>query len=297
MAGLTGRSLRRNCSATQRLAVARAAEKGRRKRGHRTLRLPTQPVRKRGHRTLRLPTHARTPIMDRMPRTARACPGGYCYHVLNRGNGRRTVFHKHGDYAAFLTLLRDAGARTPVRLLAYCLMPNHFHLALWPREDGDLSDYLMWLMTAHVRRYHQHYHSSGHVWQGRFRAFPIQEDDHLLTVLRYIERNPLRAGLVERAELWAWSSAAPAQPGDPLLDPGPVPRPAAWLAHVNEPQTEAEVERLRQCLGRGRPFGDSAWTVQTAGRLGLAASLRPRGRPRKDTSAAPSLFDLGHSEA
>jgi putative transposase len=71
----------------------------------------------------------------------------------------------------------------------YAQMPNHFHLVLWPRKDGELSDYMMWLLTAHVRRYHQHYHSSGHVWQGRFRAFPIQEDDHLLTVLRYTERN------------------------------------------------------------------------------------------------------------
>src|SRR5437879_789707 len=93
-------------------------------------------------------------------------------------------------------------------LLAFCLMPNHFHLALWPRRDGDLSDYMMWLLTAHVRRYHQHYHSSGHVWQGRFRAFPIEEDDHLLTVLRYLERNPLRAGLAASAPGWLWSSAA-----------------------------------------------------------------------------------------
>src|SRR5439155_13009534 len=117
-----------------------------------------------------------------MPRTARASQGGYCYHVLNRGNGRRTVFHKDGDFAAFVTLLRQAGERTPVRLLAYCLMPNHFHLVVWPPADGALSDYMMWLLTAHVRRYHRHYHGSGHVWQGRYKSFPIQEDGHLLTV-------------------------------------------------------------------------------------------------------------------
>jgi putative transposase len=219
-----------------------------------------------------------------MPRTARASQGGYCYHVLNRGNGRRTVFHKDGDFAAFVTLLRDAGERLPMRLLAYCVMPNHFHLALWPRQDGDLSAYMMWLLTAHVRRYHQHYHSSGHVWQGRFKAFPIADDDHLLTVLRYVERNPIRAGLVARAEEWPWSSAAHAAADGrprPPLEPGPVPRPGDWLEHVNEPQSEAEVETLRECLRRGRPFGDSAWVVQTAARLGLEASLRPRGRPRK----------------
>ena len=141
-----------------------------------------------------------------MPRTARASVGGLCYHVMNRGNARAEIFWKREDYAAFLTLLRDATDRVPVRVLAYCLMPTHFHLALWPRRDGDLSRFLHWLLTAHVRRYHQHYQSSGHVWQGRFKAFPIQQDDHLLTVLRYIERNPVRAGLVTRAEEWQWSS-------------------------------------------------------------------------------------------
>src|SRR5689334_20416551 len=103
-----------------------------------------------------------------MPRTARATPGGYFYHVLNRGNARRAVFHKDGDYDAFLRLLREAQDRTPVRLLAYCLMPNHFHLAVRPAGDEDLSRFVQWLLTAHVRRYHRHYHSTGHVWQGRF---------------------------------------------------------------------------------------------------------------------------------
>src|SRR5438552_7761673 len=100
-------------------------------------------------------------------------------------------------------------------------MHNHFHLALWPQADGDLSGYMGWLLTAYVRRYHQHYHSSGHVYQGRFRSFPIQEDDHLLAVLRYIERNPVRAGLVSRAQDGPWSSAAPARVGWPALHPGP----------------------------------------------------------------------------
>jgi putative transposase len=228
-----------------------------------------------------------------MPRNPRASQGGYCYHVLNRGNGRRTIFHKNGDYAAFIKLLRQAGERTPMRLLAYCLMPNHFHLALWPRGDGDLSDYMMWLLTAHVRRYHQHYHSSGHVYQGRFRSFPIQEDDHLLTVLRYTERNPVRAGLVEQAQDWPWSSAAPLRDGWPLLDAWPVPRPEGWLPHVNTPQTEAEVEALRECIRRRRPYGDSEWAEQIARQFGLQASLRPRGRPPKKPDGPASLFGPG----
>jgi putative transposase len=225
-----------------------------------------------------------------MPRTARATPGGYCYHVLNRGNARRTIFHKDGDYAAFVKLLRQAGERTPIRLIGYCLMPNHFHLVVWPVGDTDLSVYMQWLMTAHVRRYHRHYHSSGHVWQGRFKVFPIQEDLHLLTVLRYVERNAVRAGLVERVEDWRYSSAAPRLITDPDLHPGPVPRPADWLRHVNEPQTEAEVTSLRRCVQRGRPYGTPPWMVDTAQMLGIESSLRPRGRPRKP-DAERSLFD------
>jgi putative transposase len=245
---------------------------------------------KRGQGTFPLAPHRSAPIIILMPRGARDSRGGYFYHVLNRGNAGRTVFRKDADCAAFVKLLGEAGERIHVRLLAFCLMNNHFHLALWPRADGDLSDYMMWLTTAHVRRHHQHYHSTGHVWQGRFRAFPIQEDEHLLTVHRYIERNPVRAGLVERAQDWPWSSATPPRAGLPLLDAGPVSHPADWLRYVNEPQTEAEVERLRECLRRRRPFGNEPWTQQTAGRMDLEASLRPRGRPRKKSIPEPTLF-------
>ena len=161
-----------------------------------------------------------------MPRTARASVGDYCYHVINRGNARAEVFHADGDYQAFLDLLRHASQRIPMRVLAYCLMPNHFHLALWPYHDGDLSRWMHWLLTAHVRRYHTYHDSSGHVWQGWFKAFPIEQDAHLLAVLRYIEGNPVRANLVTRAEDWRWSSARTWRESmrSPHLEVGPVAR-------------------------------------------------------------------------
>ena len=160
-----------------------------------------------------------------MPRTARASVGGVCYHVINRGNAQAKVFHDSEDYEGFLELLEESVERERMRVLAYCLMPNHFHLAVWPREDGDLSRWMQWVMTSHVRRHHRTYQSSGHVWQGRFKAFPIQQDPHLLVVLRYIERNPVRARLVKRAEDWRWSSLGRWKS---WLHDGPVSRPRGW---------------------------------------------------------------------
>jgi len=219
-----------------------------------------------------------------MPRTARASVGGLCYHVINRGNAGAPVFHQPGDYAAFERLLADACRRQPMRLLAYCLMPTHFHLVLWPHADGDLSRWMQWLLTAHVRRYHRVRGTSGHVWQGRFKAFPIQEDDHLLTVLRYVERNPVRAGLAKKADAWRWSSLY-AGPRDaaPPLHTWPVDRPRNWLARVNRPETDAELEALHRSVNRGTPFGAESWVQRAAVRLGLQASLHPRGRPRKQS--------------
>lgn len=217
-----------------------------------------------------------------MPRTARSAVGDVCYHVLNRGNARGEVFHKEADYAAFVDLLWAAKERLPMRILGYVLMPNHFHLVLWPHADGDLGRWMQWLLTSHVRRYHRHYLGTGHVWQGRFKAFPIEQDEHLLTVLRYVERNPLRAKLVRRAESWPWSSLAWRAGGQrpKLLSKWPIPCPRNWLARANAAVTPAELNALRTSVARGAPFGSAAWATATAKELGLESSLRPRGRPR-----------------
>jgi putative transposase len=221
-----------------------------------------------------------------MPRTARASAANVVYHVLNRGNNRAPVFHKPADYDAFIKLLDEARQRVPVRILGLCLMPNHFHLILHPRGDGDLSRFMQWLLTSHVRRYHRHHGGSGHVWQGRFKAFPIQRDRHFLIALRYVERNPLRAKLVKKhAADWPYSSAAMRTPDTRphWLDDAPVDLPRNWLTLVDQPQTAAEEESLRTSLARNAPFGDPKWQRKTAAKLGLEQSINPRGRPRIKT--------------
>ena len=179
-----------------------------------------------------------------MGRSWRAAAGGYVYHVLNRANARLRLFHKDGDYEAFERVLGEARQLYDLPVLAYCVLPNHWHRVLWPRADGDLSRFVGWLTLTHTQRWHAHYHTvgAGHAYQGRFKSFPVQEDQHLLAVCRYVERNALRAGLVSRAEDWRWGSLWRRQRGSPeaqaLLGDWPVPRPGRWAAWVNEAQCE-----------------------------------------------------------
>jgi putative transposase len=205
------------------------------------------------------------------------------YHVINRGNGRQEVFHKEADFRAFIALLGEAKEKHPVKLLSYCLMSNHFHLLLSPEKAEDLSKFMQWLMTSHVRRYHRHYRTSGHVWQGRFKSFIVEHDRHLLTVVRYIEGNPVRIGIVPSAAEWNWSSHGERLQNAtaPLVDELPLPLPLPWTEHVNTPLTDGELERMQQSLNRGAPFGNAEWRFRICERLGLASTVRPKGRPKK----------------
>jgi putative transposase len=223
-----------------------------------------------------------------MPRVARVAPGGVVFHVLNRANGRATLFDNDGDYRAFERILVRSAERVPMRTLSYSLMPNHWHVVLWPYEDGDLPAFMHLLTTTHVRRWRLHRHTVGlgHVYQGTYKSFPVQSDEHLLTVCRYVERNPVRARLVERAERWPWGSAylreLRATASDkPLLADGPADLPSDWIQFVNQPLTDAEIEACRESVRRGRPFGDDSWTQDVAKKLGLQSSLRQRGRPHR----------------
>jgi putative transposase len=224
-----------------------------------------------------------------MPRQPRAAPGGYVYHALNRSVARLPLFQKDADYDAFERVLVEALVKHPIRLLSYCVMPNHWHFVLWPEGDEQLTEFLRWLAHTHTQRWHAHYHTAGtgHRYQGRFRAFPVQEDDHLYTVLRYVERNALRANLVKRPENWRWSSlfhrwASELDPARPHLCRWPVPCPTDWLERVNRAQSEAELEAVRRSVERSQPFGSEHWQKRTAKSLRLEYTFRKPGRPKKE---------------
>jgi len=221
-----------------------------------------------------------------MPRTKRVAPGGTVFHALNRGVGRMRVFSSERDYSAFEEVVEETLRFYSMRILAYCWLPNHWHFVLWPEEDGQLSAFLQRLTNTHTQRWQRAKQKVGygHLYQGRFKSFPVETDEHFYTVVRYVERNALRAELVETAEAWRWGSLwrRVHNVRQPLLSDWPVPEPPDWVKQVNQPQSEAELAALRRCLQRSSPFGGDAWTTRTAQTLGLTSTLRPRGRPKLD---------------
>jgi putative transposase len=243
-----------------------------------------------------------------MPRALRAAIGGVVYHVLNRANARLPLFETQADYELFERTLEQAHGRVAMRILAWCLMPNHWHLVLWPRRDGDLPEFMRWLTVTHTQRCHaaRGAAGSGHIYQGRYKSFPVQArrasraerlrgvidaGDSLWSVLRYVERNALRAGLVRRAERWRWGSLwrrlAGAAEQRAVLTAPPGGWPEDWLSWVNAAESPEELAALRRSIARGRPLGSAAWVNRMAAKLGLESTLRPRGRPPKRRRKGP----------
>jgi putative transposase len=231
-----------------------------------------------------------------MPRPLRPIDEGLIYHVINRGNNRQRVFSKKGDFEAFLHALAELKERKPFELYGYCLLDNHFHLLIRPQGDS-ISRIMQSLLVSHTQRYHKHHRSGGHVWQGRFKSPVIQNDEHLLAVLRYIEANPLRAKIVRRADDYPWSSYLAHGLGvaNELLDrlityeqlsPNAGVRQRRWAEKVHRPLEEATLAAIRRSSATGLPYGNPAWVTRLANKLDLDLTIRPRGRPRK-AAAAP----------
>lgn len=223
-----------------------------------------------------------------MGRPERVTQSGLVYHVLNRRVMRLPLFEKAEDYLAFERVLSESLARPDAPgLLAWCLMPNHWHLVVLAGRRTNLSTWMQWTTVTHTHRWHAHTHTTGEgpLYQGRFKSFPVQADAHFLTVCRYVEANARRARLVRQAENWRWGSLWVRRNRKSALRevarPWPVARPRNWLACANEHIDEDGLAGVRQSVARGIPLGDDMWKPRIARRLGLDITLRPRGRPRK----------------
>ncbi len=221
-----------------------------------------------------------------MPRLARVAVGGMPYHVINRSNGRVAIFRDKKEYQHFESLLQEGVEFIGMRILAYCIMPNHWHLVLYPEHDGDLSEFMRWVTTTHVRQRRTQTNSvgDGHLYQGTYKSFPIETDRHLQTVIRYVEQNPLRAKLTTRAEDWQWSSLWRREQGvesqKKLLAPLPTQLPDNYLESVNSLLRGDDLDRLRYSVTKGAPYGTQDWTDEIVHKYRLGSTLRGPGRPR-----------------
>ncbi len=196
-----------------------------------------------------------------MARQARIDLGNYVYHVINRSNGRVKIFHSKTDYQDFEYLLNEIRETYDIRILAYVIMPNHWHLLLYPINDGSMSKALHWLGTSHARRHHTRKETigGGRLYQGRYKSFLVQEDVHLLTVLKYIERNPVRAKLTTKPETWKWGSAYRRIHGTviekKLLAELPVEMPSNYHRWINTPEPSEELKKVRNSVNKGVAYG------------------------------------------
>ena len=223
-----------------------------------------------------------------MVRKPRIDVGEYPYHVLNRANARLPIFFEEEDFAMFESILEDAREALSMRILAYCLMPNHFHLVLYPNNDGDLQRFMQWVTLTHTQRWHTKNNTTGtgHLYQGRYKSVLVQDDVHLLSVIRYVERNPLRAKLVKNLNNWKFSSYWRRNNGTPtqkrILAEWPIDMPKDYDAFIHHAVTIEEIAEIRKEIQSGRTYGSEEWTVTIGEQLGLSKA-RPRGRPRNGT--------------
>jgi putative transposase len=191
-----------------------------------------------------------------MPRKNREVPPGCVLHIVNRGNDKRVIFPEPIDYAAFLVLLREARERFGVELYAYCLMPNHFHLVVKTAGLDEISAYMHFVQRAHACDLRRCWRTrgQGHVFQRRYWSRVVTGDGYLVTVMKYVEANPYRAGLLDPSQVWEWSSLWDRETGErDLLQQLPIWLPEGWRTIVTVPLPQVDLNRIRKPIERGRP--------------------------------------------
>ena len=220
-----------------------------------------------------------------MSRVARVVAAGFPHHVTQRGNRLADVFETDADREAYLRFLKKYCARRGLAVWAYCLMTNHVHLVVVPQQEDSLGHALRDAHTVYAMYFNSRTGLTGHVWQGRFYSCPL-DDTHLWAAVRYVERNPVRAGMVERAEDYPWSSAAAhcGVRGDSLLaqgfpPPGTIENWADWLR--GEEADNGATERIRERTHTGRPCGSQDFLCTLEGLLQRTLHPKKGGRPRK----------------
>jgi putative transposase len=221
-----------------------------------------------------------------MGRPHRTDAGGYVYHVLNRANARMVIFKKEKDYQNFESILFESVERFKMRLVAYVLMPNHFHLILYPKHDGEVKKFMHWLTLTHTQRWHAETETigHGHVYQGRYKSFLVEKNSYLWSVLAYVERNPLRAKLVTSLKNWKWSSYYKRHNGSLLQKRLLATHSVEWPKNYEQFIFNDELDNLeiiRNSVNRGKPYGSILWTDQVLENFKLEITARKRGRPRK----------------
>jgi len=219
-----------------------------------------------------------------MSRPPRKTPKGYAYHVYNRGFLRSELFADELDYRCFLDLLGKTLTSHPIELSALCLMPNHWHLCLWPNEENVVSRFMQHLTSRHVSSWRKRWGTSGHLYQGRFKCIPVATESYYFRLVEYVELNPVRAKLAEQAEDWRWSSAwirsegANGNEWGISLSQNPIPVPGNWLSHLRERKGSIELTEIERCITLQRPFGQLEWVSDTVNKLALPRMTRRRPR-------------------
>jgi putative transposase len=215
-----------------------------------------------------------------MPRLPRVDVADQIYHIINRATARVQIFYTDEDYKLFESVLEEAQGRFGTRILAYCVMPNHWHLVLYTKEDGEVAKFMKWLTGTHTQRWHviRKTAGSGHVYQGRYKSFVVEQNEYLVSLLRYVEANPVRAKLVQHAQDWKWSSLNRRLNNAKFLSELPVDIPVNYLEAVNQDVGSNIDERIRYSLARSKPLGGDEWVQNVVERFKLQASIRPRGR-------------------
>jgi len=218
-----------------------------------------------------------------MPRSGRIMIDGAFYHIINRGNARQKIFHDSNDYRIFLQYAHSAKEKHPLDIFAYCLMPNHFHFVISAIQSSSLSKWMHLLLTRHARLHQKKYRSIGHIWQDRFKNFAIQNETHLLVIIRYVEGNPVRAGLVESSLDWIWSSHAERITNKRKLiyRDDMVSLPPDWTEFVDTPLTYKETLKIQNSIKRQIPYGDDEWTQRLCQERGISVFPGKPGRKRK----------------